>query len=48
MESLELFKTLESKVDKTLVIDLFYMMMIFGFDCNLVGENRQTDLTRYF
>jgi hypothetical protein len=29
-----------------LVIDLFYMMMIFGFDCNIVGEPKKLDLKR--
>jgi hypothetical protein len=28
------------------VIDLFYMMMVFGFDCNLAGENKKTDLKK--
>lgn len=34
---IQLFKVFENKIDKTLVIDLFYLMMIFGYDCNLVG-----------
>ena len=42
----QLFKVFESKQDKMVVIDLFYMMMIFGFDCNLLGENKKTDVKR--
>jgi hypothetical protein len=37
MTSVQLFKAFENKIDKMLVIDLFYLMMIFGFDCNVVG-----------
>ena len=46
MTTIQLFKVFDSKPDKMVVIDLFYMMMIFGFDCNLVGENKKTDLRR--
>lgn len=46
LSGIELFKVFENKTDKTLVIDLFYMMFIFGYDCNLVGENKKTDLKR--
>ena len=37
LDTIQLFKVLDTKQDKTVVIDLFYMMMIFGYDCNLVG-----------
>lgn len=46
LSTIQLFKVFDAKQDKMVVIDLFYMMMIFGYDCNLVGENRKTDLKR--
>lgn len=46
LSCIQLFKVFENKIDKTLVIDLFYLMMIFGYDCNLVGENKKTDLRK--
>jgi hypothetical protein len=46
MSTIQIFKVFENKPDKMVVIDLFYMMMIFGFDCNLLGENKKTDLIR--
>lgn len=46
LSGIELFKVFENKTDKMLVIDLFYMMFIFGYDCNIVGENKKTNLRR--
>jgi hypothetical protein len=46
MSTIQIFKVFENKPDKMVVIDLFYMMMVFGFDCNLLGENKKTDLIR--
>ena len=44
----ELFKTFMNKVDKMLVIDLFYLMFIFGFDFNLIGERKIADVRANF
>ena len=48
MLAVGLFKILQNKADKILVIDLFYLMLVFGFDTNLLGETKKADITKYF
>ncbi len=37
-----------NKVDKMLVIDLFYLIFVFGFDFNLIGERKISDIRTNF
>ena len=48
MLAVVLFQVLENKQDKMLVVDLFYLMLVFGFDTNLLGETKKADITKYF
>jgi len=44
LDTVGLYKVFEQKGDKIIVVDLFYLMVVFGFDMNLFSEVKSIGL----